>query len=267
MLIILSPAKTLDFETRFDVPHTSEPRLLDESEKLIKSLRNKSLKALRELMDISDDLARLNADRYEHWTREHSAANSGPALLVFRGDVYQGLEADNLSPGELTWAHDHVRILSGLYGVLRPLDLMQPYRLEMGTNLKTRRGSNLYEFWGERITKLLRSDMSALEKDQDEPPVLLDLASQEYSKAVDKKKLGKPAQIITPVFQDENKGKWTVLGLFAKRARGAMTSWIIRNKITDPAELPGFDELGYRYAPEESTEKKPVFRRKENDRQ
>jgi hypothetical protein len=259
MLIILSPAKTLDFETHRQVPHTTQPELLEDSQKLITTLRGKSLKALRELMDISDDLARLNADRYAHWEPEHTRENSGPALMVFRGDVYQGLRAEDLTQPQLEWAQDHLRILSGLYGALKPLDLMQPYRLEMGTNLKTRRGKNLYEFWGKKIALHLNS---ALQKQGDN--VLVDLASREYSKSIDRKTL--EARVISPVFQDENKGKYKVLALFAKQARGRMASWIIENRVSEPAELTEFQEAGYTYVPEESTEHEPVFRRKEADR-
>jgi hypothetical protein len=259
MVIILSPAKTLDFETQHTVPRTTRPEFVEESQKLIKTLRGKSLKALRELMDISEDLARLNADRYEHWAPEHTLENSGPALLVFRGDVYQGLRAEDLTQPQLEWARDHLRILSGLYGVLKPLDLMQPYRLEMGTSLKTRRGKNLYDFWGNKIAKHLNQ---TLEQQGDE--VLIDLASKEYSKSIDRKTL--KARVISPVFQDENKGQYKVLALFAKQARGRMAGWIIENRVNDPAELVDFQEAGYRFDPEQSTETKPVFRRKEADR-
>ncbi len=260
MLVLLSPAKTLDFETGHAVPKVTQPVFLEESEKLVTVMRKKSRKDLMELMEISEDLAKLNVERFKDWSKEAHTKNgeARPALFVFRGDVYQGLAAEDLSEDDLLWAQDHLRILSGLYGVLKPLDGILPYRLEMGRPVATRAGKNLYEFWDAKITEELNSANGT------EESAVINLASNEYFSSVQKKKL--TGEVISPVFQDQKGDKWMVMSFFAKRARGMMARWIIENRVTDPAELTEFKASGYRYLKSESSAGKPVFRRKEADR-
>ncbi len=240
MLIVLSPAKTLDYETAPVTGVHSQPRFLDSAETLIGELRQLTPPQVSELMGISDKLGDLNFGRYLEWSRPFTPDNAKQAALAFKGDVYTGLDAEHLSEKALVWAQDHLRILSGLYGVLRPLDLMQPYRLEMGTRFANSRGPNLYEFWGTAITEALNNDLAG-----DEHPVLINLASNEYFKAVDKKKLN--AEIITPVFKDWKNGKYKVISFYAKKARGMMARYIINKRLTDPEKLKDFDMDGYRY--------------------
>ena len=210
-------------------------------------------------MSISDKLGALNAARFQEWAQPFTTDNARPAILTFAGDVYDGLDARSLSEARLKWAQDHLRILSGLYGLLRPLDLMQAYRLEMGTRLKTRRGDNLYQFWGPTIAQSLNEALAA-----DKSPVLVNLASDEYFKAVDRKTLN--ARIVQPVFQEPRPGKdkpWAVVSFLAKRARGAMTRYVIDKRLNDVEDLKAFDRDGYRFAPEASSDDRWVFRRLE----
>ena len=254
MLIVLSPAKTLDFESPLALDTHSEPTLLEESAQLVARLRDLEAPALERLMDISPALAELNVGRFQTWRPPFSPDNARQAVLAFAGDVYEGLQAGSLAQDDLQWAQRHVRILSGLYGVLRPLDLIQPYRLEMGTRLATARGRDLYAFWGERIAGELREAMTGFER-----PVLVNLASDEYFRSV--RRPAMPHPVVQPVFQERRAGVWRVISFSAKRARGTMTRYAIENRITDPHDLKRFDRDGYRYDPAASDEFSWVFRR------
>jgi cytoplasmic iron level regulating protein YaaA (DUF328/UPF0246 family) len=242
MLIVISPAKSLDFENPAPVNTHTLPGFVAESEQIINKLRTLSRKKLRSLMGISENLAILNQTRYAEWTPEFSIADSKQAIFAFKGDVYLGLQAENYTEEDLDYAQDHLRILSGLHGLLRPLDLIHPYRLEMGSSLPLRRKKNLYEFWGDRISETLNK---ALESQNDK--LLINLASQEYFKAVRTDVLD--ARVITPHFRYLKNGKLTQISFFAKKARGAMSSFIIQNRLTDPEDIKGFDQDGYRFDP------------------
>ncbi|TMV11280.1 peroxide stress protein YaaA [Arenibacterium halophilum] len=250
MLVVISPAKRLDWAER-DVAMT-EPEFAEESRRLAKTMRNLTLGALQGLMDLSPDLARLNRDRYRDFADAPEAEALRPAALAFAGDTYQGLEATSLDPDELAWAQDHLRILSGLYGVLRPLDGIQPYRLEMGSRLKTRRGASLYDYWKDAPAKALNAQAQATGAD-----VLVNCASQEYFGAVAPKAL--KLRVITPVFMEDKGGTPKIVSFFAKRARGAMARFIVQNRLTDPAALTDFDSGGYSYRADLSEPDKPVF--------
>ena len=255
MLIVLSPAKTLDFESPLTTKTATQPDFLDESQQLVDQLRRFSPAELSRLMGISDPLAVLNAERYATWARPFTPANARPAVLAFNGDVYEGLAAPTLSAADLKFAQTHLRILSGLYGLLRPLDLIQPYRLEMGIPLANVRGKNLYAFWGERLTEALSAAARVARAD-----VLLNLASEEYFKAVVPKKLTVP--VIQPVFEDWKGGRYKIISFYAKKARGLMTRYAILNRLTEPEGLKAFDVEGYAFAPEASDGNTWVFRRR-----
>ncbi len=256
MLIVLSPAKSLDYETPPTTDKHTLPIFIPESAKLINELKKLSLQEVAELMGLSDKLAALNVARYGEWSKTFTPKNSKQAILAFNGDVYEGLDAPSLNKKALDYAQDHVRVLSGLYGVLKPLDLMQAYRLEMGTPFKNAGGKDLYAFWGDKITKVLKADL-----EQHSSKFLINLASDEYFKSVKMSQLGYP--VVAPVFQDEKAGKYKIISFYAKRARGLMTRFIIDNKIEKVEDLKDFDLEGYRFAPKESSADKPVFRRKE----
>lgn len=252
MFVLLSPAKSLvEPPAAPDRPATL-PRLLDQAEQLAAVARKQSPKQLAALMDLSEDLATLNADRFARWSVAHDPQEARQAVLSFNGDVYRGLDAASLSADDLVWAQDHVGILSGLYGLLRPLDLIRPYRLEMGSALKTRRGPNLVAFWRDRLTAAVRDAAAGRP--------IVNLASQEYFGAVQPEGLGR---VITPVFQDLKDGKARTLGFFAKQARGAMTRWIVERRLTDPEGLRACDAMGYRLAPEASRGDRWVFQREQ----
>jgi cytoplasmic iron level regulating protein YaaA (DUF328/UPF0246 family) len=271
MLFLLSPAKTLDYETPLPdtvaavsagaKPGAFTPRYGTESARLIEVLREKSVADIAALMDLSTDLATLNVERYHAWSPRATPRNSRPALFAFNGDVYDGLRARSLSADELAWAQDHVCLLSGLYGVLRPLDKLQPYRLEMGTSLQTERGGSLYAWWGDTVARHL----NAMQRGVPEP-VVVNLASQEYfrvTQARDAK--GRPvlkARVVECVFEDWKNGEWKVISFFAKRARGAMARHAIHHRIATPAGLESFAEDGYRFAPSASEPDRLVFRRR-----
>ncbi len=258
MLLLLSPAKSLDYDTPADgVSHTL-PQFVKQSAELIEVLKPQSPAQIAELMDLSDSLAALNVARYEAWRPRFTANNSKQAVLAFNGDVYEGLDAKSLKPKDLVWAQSHVCILSGLYGVLRPLDWMQPYRLEMGTPLANPRGNNLYQFWGVSIAEYLNAQLA-----QDQTPVVINLASQEYFKAVDKKVL--KARIVECVFEDYKGGKYKVISFFAKRARGLLARYAIQKQIKDPEKLKTFNAEGYAFVPNESKPDRWVFRRRQKD--
>lgn len=257
MLLLLSPAKKLDYDSSVRTTLHTQPLFVKQAAALIDVLKEKSASEVAALMKLSDALAQLNVERYAAWQPNFSQINSRQAVLAFNGDVYEGLDAPSLSDAQLNWAQEHVAILSGLYGVLRPLDLMQPYRLEMGTRLATAQGKNLYDFWGSQIAHYLNERL----KDQAEPTVV-NLASEEYFKAVDLKALA--AKVVQCVFQDYKNGDWKIISFHAKRARGLMARFVIENKIDDPAGLSGFASEGYAYHAESSSESKLVFRRKQD---
>ncbi|KHQ52574.1 peroxide stress protein YaaA [Mameliella alba] len=252
MLVVISPAKRLDWAER--TVEMTKPAFEEDAQRLAKTARNLSLKDLKGLMDLSDDLARLNRDRFRAFTDTPGPEDLRPAALAFAGDTYLGLEAGSLDPEEMTWAQDHLRILSGLYGVLRPLDAMQAYRLEMGSRLKTRRGGNLYDYWRDQIANALRAQAEALGTD-----VLVNCASQEYFGAVPEKPL--KLRIITPQFMEDKPGGPKIVSFFAKRARGSMARYIIQRRLTDPDGLLDFDLGGYVYQPDMSEPDRPVFLR------
>ena len=260
MILVISPAKALDYETPPTTATFTQPDFLDQSAELIDILREKSPAQIAELMSLSDQLSSLNVARYASWSRPFAADNAKQALLAFNGDVYEGLDATSLTQADLAWAQDHLRILSGLYGVLRPLDLMQAYRLEMGTRLASPRGKNLYEFWGERITDELNR-LLAREEDAGRERVLVNLASDEYFKSVKPKKL--KGRIVTPVFEDWKGGRYKIISFYAKRARGLMSRYVITKRIDEIEALQGFDAEGYAFAADASDADTLVFRRRE----
>ena len=255
-MFVLSPAKALDYESPLPeaVPHTS-PEFAKPAAELIDVLRAYSPQQVAQLMHLSDPLSALNVARYAAWRPRFTASNSRQAVLAFNGDVYGGLQARSLSPAELEWLQAHLCILSGLYGVLRPLDWMQPYRLEMGTRLKTDQGANLYQFWGTQIADYLNQRLAG-----DKAPILVNLASQEYFKSVDRKVL--QARVIDCVFEDYKGGQYKVISFLAKRARGLMARYAAQHKVATPKKLEGFDLEGYAFAPAASEPDRLVFRRK-----
>ena len=255
MLFLLSPAKTLDYASPIpDVPHTL-PAFAADAAHLVEVLRRYSPQQLASLMAISDPLAALNVARYQAWTPKFTERNARPAVLAFDGDVYDGLQARRMGAAELDWAQQHLRILSGLYGVLRPLDRMQPYRLEMGTALKVDAVANLYQYWGSRISAALNETLAA-----DKTPVVINLASQEYSRAVDRKAL--KARVIDCVFEEWKGGNWKIISFPAKKARGLMARYAITHRVETPRKLEAFDLEGYRFDPAASQPERMVFRRR-----
>ncbi|MBE0412241.1 peroxide stress protein YaaA [Yoonia sp.] len=252
MLVVISPAKSLDMDPVAVTP--TQPVFQDDAVRLVKTARNLTLKQLKDLMHISDDLARLNRDRFKVFQAEPEPQATKPAALAFNGDTYQGLEAKTLSEDDLRWAQDHLAILSGLYGVLRPLDAIQPYRLEMGSRLKTRRGKSLYDYWGDTIAKALNAQAAAQGTD-----TLINCASQEYFGAADRKAL--TLRVITPTFMELKDGKPRIVSFFAKRARGAMARYIMENRLTAPDDIKGFSAGGYAYDSDLSDGDKWVFLR------
>jgi cytoplasmic iron level regulating protein YaaA (DUF328/UPF0246 family) len=250
MLVVISPAKKLDWATR-DVAATA-PDFQDDAISLARTARNLSLEDLKGLMHLSDDLGRLTLDRFRAFQDAPTEDVTRPAALAFAGDTYQGLEAGTLDTDEMTWAQDHLRILSGLYGVLRPLDLIQAYRLEMGSRLKTRLGKNLYDYWGNDLSKALNAQGEQVGSD-----VLINCASQEYFGAVALKAL--TLRVITPAFMEDKGQGPKIVSFFAKKARGAMARYMVQNRLTDPKAILEFDAGGYTYQPDLSTDDKPVF--------
>jgi cytoplasmic iron level regulating protein YaaA (DUF328/UPF0246 family) len=255
MLFLLSPAKSLDYDTPL-APHTPTfPLFVKQSQALIGLLRSQSVQDIAGLMSLSDKLAALNVARYQAWSTRATVRNARAAALAFDGDVYDGLNARNLGEADLAWAQEHLCILSGLYGVLRPLDLMQPYRLEMGTRLANPQGRDLYHFWGTQIAdylnKRLRTDIS---------PVVINLASQEYFKAVDTNTL--KARVVECVFQELRNGQYKIVSFSAKRARGMMARFAVTNQLVQPEQLRAFDDDGYAWDAAHSTPQRLVFRRK-----
>ncbi|BBG61200.1 MULTISPECIES: peroxide stress protein YaaA [Providencia] len=256
MLITISPAKTLDYESPLATQLYTQPELLSESEKLIKECRKLTPADIASLMKISDKLAGLNAARFGEWQPNFTPGNARQAILAFKGDVYTGMQAETFSQADFEFAQQHLRMLSGLYGVLRPLDLMQPYRLEMGIRLKNSRGKDLYEFWGNIITQHLNEALAAQGDN-----ILVNLASDEYFKSVNIKKLD--GEIIKPVFLDEKNGKYKVISFYAKKARGLMSRFIIQNKLTQSKQLSDFNLEGYQFDEQQSKGNELVFTRAE----
>jgi cytoplasmic iron level regulating protein YaaA (DUF328/UPF0246 family) len=254
MLIVLSPAKTLDYETRPHTKKATQPALLERSSALIDDARQLSPDQLSKLMSVSDNIAQLNHQRFMNWSQPFTRDNAKQSVLAFKGDVYTGLDADTMKAADLDFAQKHLRILSGLYGVLRPLDLMQPYRLEMGVKFANSGGKNLYEFWGSDITDVLNAQLNSLKSN-----VLVNLASNEYFRSVQVKSLN--AEVITPVFKEMRNGKFRVISFFAKKARGQMARYAIDQRLKDVAGLKKFRSDGYRYNKAESTAREWVFTR------
>ncbi len=254
MLMVISPAKTLDFETPPTTQRHSQPDFLDAAASLVELLRLRPPQEISELMGISDKLGELNSRRFLDWAPPFTPDNAKAAVLAFRGDVYTGLEAERFDEDDFAFAQDHLRILSGLYGLLRPLDLIQPYRLEMGTRLANPAGRNLYAWWGGRLTAALNRQLGELGSHE-----LVNLASNEYFSAVQPGELA--AEVIQPVFQDLKGDRYKVISFYAKKARGLMSAWAIRQRITRAEDLKAFDVAGYRYAPERSSAREWVFTR------
>ena len=256
MLMVISPAKTLDYESSLATQRFTQPALLEKSHQLIDVARDLSPAQISSLMGISDKLAHLNADRFNQWQPPFSLENARQAILAFKGDVYTGLQAETFSDDDFDFAQQHLRMLSGLYGLLRPLDLMQPYRLEMGIKLANPAGKDLYGFWGDLLTEKLNEAIAEQGDD-----VLINLASDEYFKAIKPKKLN--AELIKPVFLDEKDGKFKVISFYAKKARGLMSRYVIQNRLTNPAQLKKFNVDGYFLDGAESSENELVFKRRE----
>ena len=256
MLILISPAKTLDYQSELTTKRFTQPALLEHSQQLIREARKLSAPQIKALMGISDKLADLNATRFHDWHPDFTPDNARQAILAFKGDVYTGLQAETFSEADFDFAQQHLRMLSGLYGVLRPLDLMQPYRLEMGIRFENPRGKDLYQFWGDEITKTLNA---ALEAQGDD--VVINLASDEYFRSVKPKALA--GRIIKPVFLDEKNGKFKVISFYAKKARGLMSRYIIENRLSKPEQLTGFNSEGYFFDAENSSAEELVFKRHE----
>jgi len=256
MYFLLSPAKNLNESHEFTPKFYSTPPLLNHAAELMDTLRQLAPQQIAELMHVSDKIALLNAERNAEWHTPFTPDNAKQAVFMFNGDVYEGIAAETLKPEQIQYLQQHVRLLSGLYGILRPLDLMQPYRLEMGTAFANTRGKNLYEFWGDIITDLLNDTLAQAGSD-----ILVNLASQEYFKSVNTKKL--KARLITPVFKDEKNGKYKIISFYAKRARGLMVRYAAEHNITDPEMLKNFDYEGYAFNAAASNESEWVFMRKE----
>ena len=256
MLTIISPAKTLDFESPAQISKSTKPTYLKDSAQLIEILRGYSPDDLVNLMGISHKLGELNHQRFHEWKTPFNKSNAKQAVYAFQGDVYTGLEADSFDSDDAEFAQQHLRILSGLYGLLKPLDLIQPYRLEMGTKLENSKGKNLYEFWGDRLSKDVNKQLKALPSE-----TLINLASNEYSRVLPKGSLD--ASIITPVFKDLKNGQYKIISFFAKKARGSMSAYIIKNKITEPEKLKKFKSAGYRFDKKSSTATEWIYLRDE----
>ncbi len=254
--MIISPAKTLDFDTASTTQKHNTPEFLAQSQQLIDTAKKLSPADISALMKISEKLGILNFERFHDWQTPFSLDNAKQAILAFKGDVYTGLDAESLSEEALLWADEHLAILSGLYGLLRPLDLMQAYRLEMGTKLENPYGKNLYEFWGDKVTEAINKQLA-----KEKNPVLINLASNEYYKVLQPKSIA--AKIITPVFKDEKNGQYKIISFYAKKARGLMARWVIDNRIENPKDLINFNRDGYYYDDIESDINTLVFKREE----
>ncbi|ANF82070.1 hypothetical protein A3K93_07595 [Acinetobacter sp. NCu2D-2] len=256
MLALISPAKTLDYETALPTDEFTQARLLDHSQQLIEVAEKLSATEIASLMSVSEKIAKLNVERFRDWQPDFDFSNARQAIFAFKGDVYTGLDAYHLNDQQIQYAQHHLRMLSGLYGLLRPLDLMMPYRLEMGTKLANPRGANLYEFWGNIITDLINADLAEANSE-----LLVNIASDEYYKSVKESKI--QAQIIKPVFLDQKNGKYKIISFYAKKARGLMARFIIENQITTIEDLKGFNVDGYYFDAESTLNGELVFKRDE----
>lgn len=256
MLALLSPAKTLDYSSALPTDVFTQPRLLEQSQKLIDKAQLLSASEIMSLMTVSEKIAQLNVERFRDWQADFDFSNARQAIFAFKGDVYSGLDAYHLSDTAIEFSQQHLRMLSGLYGVLRPLDLMMPYRLEMGIRLKNERGTNLYQFWGDRITEVINQDLKQAQSTQ-----LINLASDEYYKAVNEAKI--QAEIIKPVFLDQKNGKYKIISFYAKKARGLMARYIVENQLQHAEQLKDFNLEGYYYDAAQSTVQNMVFLRDE----
>lgn len=256
MLALLSPAKTLDYSSALPTDVFTQPRLLEQSQKLIDKAQLLSASEIMSLMTVSEKIAQLNVERFRDWQADFDFSNARQAIFAFKGDVYSGLDAYHLSDTAIEFSQQHLRMLSGLYGVLRPLDLMMPYRLEMGIRLKNERGTNLYQFWGDRITEVINHDLKQAQSTQ-----LINLASDEYYKAVNEAKI--QAEIIKPVFWDQKNGKYKIISFYAKKARGLMARYIVENQLQHAEQLKDFNLEGYYYDAAQSTAQNMVFLRDE----
>lgn len=256
MIIVLSPAKTLDYTTQRNIDDFSSPVFLNKSKNLIGELKKKKSKEISSLMKLSDKLTSLNVERYQNWKGQIKPSdNAQQSIYVFKGDVYQGLDIDSFTKKDINFAQKHLRILSGLYGILKPLDIIEPYRLEMGTKLKTQNGDNLYDFWGNNISKEIEKELKILKS-----KTLINLASNEYYDSI--QSLSEDINVISPVFKDQGKdGKFKIISFYAKKARGYMASWLIKNKINKNDDIKKFSEEGYKFSAQESTKDIPVFLR------
>lgn len=260
MIILLSPAKTLDFEDHgMDIPCT-QPEFIDLSKDLINGLSKLTSSEVGSLMNISPKLAELNRERFQQWKSKHNKANSKHAILAFKGDVYEGLRALEFNKSDFSYAQKHLRVISGLYGILKPMDLIQPYRLEMGTVYPTPKGKDLYAFWGNKLADQINHDLK-----KNKSGYLINLASQEYFKAAQASKI--EAEIISPTFLDEKNGKYKIISFFAKKARGYMANYLISNRVANPTELEMFNYNGYKFSKNDSSQNKPVFLRSEKVRE
>lgn len=255
MLIVISPAKSLDFESNIPSIRTTKPRFLAQSQQITDQIKKLAPQDVASLMKLSDKLALLNYDRFQAFQTPFTKKNARAAVFAFRGDVYQGLDADSLSQDDLSFAQNHLRILSGLYGVLRPLDLIQAYRLEMGTKFESKLGKNLYDFWDVSLHQSIAKELA-----KNESPILINLASNEYFKSIKAKQLSQ--QIITPVFRDFKNDQYKVISFFAKKARGLMSRYIIQNRIDQPEALKDFRLSGYKFSKRLSNDSEFVFTRK-----
>lgn len=260
MQIIISPAKTLDFETAPVTDIFTQSEYLNKSLTLNAQLKKQKVADISKLMGLSENLATLNVARYKEWKLPFTTDTAKQAILAFKGDVYIGLNAETMSEADFEFAQQHLRILSGLYGILKPLDLIMPYRLEMGTRLATTKGTNLYHFWGDSLTLAMNNEAKS-DAFSDEDNVIINLASNEYSKVLNRKKLN--AQIITPIFKDQKNNHYKVISFFAKKARGLMSRYIIDNRITNAEDIKKFEIAGYYFCPEQSTQSDWIFQREE----
>ena len=256
MIIVLSPAKTLDYSSANNIDDYSSPVFLQESKDLIDELKKKRPNEISKLMKLSDKLTTLNVDRYQKWKAQKKPSNnSRQSIYVFKGDVYQGLDIESFSKKDTDFAQKHLRILSGLYGILKPLDVIEPYRLEMGTKLKTNKGSDLYDFWGKNISKEIEKELNRMKS-----KTLINLASNEYYDSV--QSLSEDIKVIAPIFKDKGKdGKYKIISFYAKKARGYMASWLIKNQINKEKDISSFSEEGYKFSIEDSQSGSPVFLR------
>ena len=259
MLMIISPAKTLDYESPLTTENYSIPDYLEKSAELVDIMKKKSLQDLVKMMQVSQKIAELNVERFKSWQLPFSPVNARQALLAFKGDVYEGLEAWNFKKSDFSYSQKKLRVLSGLYGILRPLDLIQPYRLEMGTVYPNPKGKDLYAFWGDSIVNSINQDLK-----KSKYKILFNLASQEYFKAAQAKKI--EAEVISPAFLDEKNSKYKIISFYAKKARGYMANYLITNRVEKSEDLTNFEAQGYRFSKSDSTYTKPVFVRSEKDR-